>query len=378
MERAEAGPGTVRNAGDAVDLVRFAPCVGARVAVWTGAWDAFDADAIVVRADGLDRISVCARSRIARVGAGVSAGELSAALAPYGLISSAAGLKHERVADLALTGGIGWFARKYGMVSDDVVAFEMVDADANLLRASAHENEDLFWALSGGGAGFGLVTAVEVQLHAEPDVCGGTIVWPAAAAAEVMAAMSEVAASASEGLSVRVTRAQVPGTAATVSMSAAFLGPEEEARVMLKPFAALGGEVLDTCRLLAPVEIGGFAGDPVEPVPGRARAAVVSGLDDILDALDVPDASAVQVRQLGGRLAEASTKGPHGALEGEFAVFLTGPAARREAVTARTPLAWLGAGDPVSRAFGEAELGRLREIKAAWDPNGVFVGRCLD
>jgi FAD/FMN-containing dehydrogenase len=394
MERAEAGPGSVLNAGDAVDLVRFAPCVGARLATgtdgWDGwdGWDGFDADTIVVRTDGLDRISVCPRSRIARVGAGVRAGELGAALAPHGLIASVAGSTHERVADLALTGGIGWFARTYGLASDDVVAFEVVDADANLLRASAHENEDLFWALSGGGAGFGLVTAVEVQLHPAPEAFGGTIVWPAAAASEVMAALTEVVASAPEELSVRVTVARVPGTAATVSMSAAFLGTEEDARVALKPFAALGGEVLDTCRTLAPAEIGGFAGDPVEPVPGRAGAAVVSGVDDALAALAVPDASAVQVRHLGGRLAEDSTKGPHGALDGEFAVLLTRSAntattstsaASTSASTtaARTPLAWLGAGDPVSRAFGVAELARLREIKAAWDPNGVFVGRDL-
>ena len=377
MERAETGPGTVLNAGDAADLVRFAPCVGARVATGTDGWDDFDPDTIVVRTDGLDRISVCARSRIAKVGAGVRAGELGAALAPYGLMASVAGSTHERVADLALTGGLGWFARKYGLASDDAVAFEVVDADANLLRASAHENEDLFWALSGGGAGFGLVTAVEVQLHPAPEAFGGTIVWPAAAASEVMAALAEVVASAPEELSVRVTAARVLGTAATVSMSAAFLGAEEDARVALKPFAALGGEVLNTCRSLPPAEIGGFTGDPVEPVPGRARAAVLSEIDDALGALAVPEASAVQVRHLGGRLAESSAKGPHGALDGEFAVFLAGPAARREAVTARTPLAWLGADDPVARAFGDAELTRLREIKAAWDPNGVFVGRCL-
>lgn len=139
MERVEAAVATVLDARDAADLVRFARYVGLRVATEDPRCGAVGADTIVVRTARLDRISVCPRSRIARVGAGVTAGELAAALAPYGLIASC----------------------------DDVTAFEVVDADGNLLRASAHENEDLFWALSGRGVGFALVTAVEMQLHAE-------------------------------------------------------------------------------------------------------------------------------------------------------------------------------------------------------------------
>jgi hypothetical protein len=142
---------------------------------------------------------------------------------------------------------------------------------------------------------------------------------------------------------------------------------------------------------VGPGGIGGFACDPVEPVPGRSRAELLSGLDDAaLDALleSADPLLAVQVRQLGGRLAAVSAKGPHGAVGGEFGVFLAGSgsgsdsgarqaevaAALGAAVTGRKPLAWLGAGEPLSRAFGAQELERLREVKAAWDPAGVFVG----
>jgi hypothetical protein len=92
-----------------------------------------------------------------------------------------------------------------------VVAFEVVDADGNLVRASAHENEDLFWALCSGGAGFGLVMAVEVRLHAEPEVFGGTMVWPIAAVSEVLAALEDVVESAPEELAVRLTLGRAAG-----------------------------------------------------------------------------------------------------------------------------------------------------------------------
>jgi FAD/FMN-containing dehydrogenase len=343
MERAEAAVGTVLDAEDAADLVRIARHVRARVTtegLGGAAVGPVCADTITVRTDRLNRISICPRSRSARVGAGVSAGELAAALAPHGLIATSGdALYTGGVAELALTGAIGRFARKHGLASDDVTAFEVVDADGNLLRASAHENEDLFWALSGGGAGFGLVTAVEVQLHAEPEMFDTTIVWPAAATREVLAALADVATSAPEELAVRVTVAPGSGAEATVAVSATFLGAEEDARVLLKPFKDVGGEVVVAADRL------------VEPVADPARAVLLSGLDD-----NVPTLAALpslHLRHLGGRLAEPSAKGPHGALDGEFAVFL---------------------GEPAPRTFRAREWERLREVKAVWDPDGAFAG----
>jgi FAD/FMN-containing dehydrogenase len=389
MERDEAAVVVAADAEDVADLVRFAQYTGIRVATEAVGRAEAGADTVEVSISRLNRISVCPRSRTARVGAGVSAGDLAAAVAPHGLVAMCGGSAHERVVDLALGGGIGWFARKYGIASDEVTAFEVVDAYGNLLRASAHENEDLFWALSGGGDGFAFVTAVETRLHAEPELFGGTLAWPAAAAREVFAVLEDVVAAAPEELTVWATVSRVPGTPATVSVSSAFLGPEEEGRVLLKPFVALGGEAMDTRAAVGIPGGGAFACDPVQPIPGRSRAELLSGLDDAaLDVLLDPadPLLAVQVRQLGGRLAEASAKGPHGAISGRFAVFLAGSGARQAeavaalggSVTGRKPLAWLGSGEPVSWAFGAGALDRLREVKAAWDPAGVFAGRDLD
>src|SRR5438309_12074888 len=98
MERAEAAVGTVLDAEDAADLVRIARHVRARVATEGLGSGAVCTETIVVRTDRLNRISICPRSRIARVGAGVAAKDLAVALAPHGLIATCGDSPYERVA----------------------------------------------------------------------------------------------------------------------------------------------------------------------------------------------------------------------------------------------------------------------------------------
>ncbi|HYX76838.1 MAG TPA: FAD-binding oxidoreductase, partial [Gaiellaceae bacterium] len=143
-------------------------------------------DAVVIDLSEMQEVDVDPRGRTARAEGGATLGVLNDATHEHGLATTGGIISTTGIGGLTLGGGIGYLARGFGLSCDNLVSAEVVTADARQVTASENENEDLFWALRGGGGNFGVVTAFEYQLHPVEQVYGGPIVYELDDAATVL------------------------------------------------------------------------------------------------------------------------------------------------------------------------------------------------
>jgi hypothetical protein len=158
-----------KDASDIAAAVRVASQHGVALAVRGGghnvAGSAVADGAIVVDLRGMRGVTVDAQAQTVRVQGGATLGEIDAATQEHGLAVPMGVVTETGIAGLTLGGGLGWLRRKHGLTVDNLISAEVVLADGRIVRASASENDDLFWAIRGGGGNFGVVTEFEFRAH---------------------------------------------------------------------------------------------------------------------------------------------------------------------------------------------------------------------
>lgn len=206
--------------------------------------------AVMIDLSLMRQVTVDPVARLAYAQGGCLLRDLDAAIAPHGLACPAGVVSHTGLGGLALGGGYGWLATKWGLTCDHIVSAEVVLADGSVVEASdgpPGQHEDLLWALRGGGGNFGVVTRFTLRLRPVPDVYYWTSAYPLEAAGEALSAYRDFAGRQPVDLHV-VGSLKYAGEQAWIpawlrrrpalSLSAAWFGEHDGASAALAPLLA--------------------------------------------------------------------------------------------------------------------------------------------
>ncbi|HEU4973749.1 MAG TPA: FAD-binding oxidoreductase [Baekduia sp.] len=399
-----------RTAGDVAAVVRFAAEHGLRVAP-QGTGHGASArsgleDSVLVNFAHMRAVEIDARRRRARAEAGALWIDVVEPASAQGLAALAGSSPDVGVVGYALGGGIGWLARAFGLCSNSVTAIEVVTADGEQRRCDHEHDPELFWALRGGSGSYAVVTAIELQLIAVPEVYAGAMLWPWERAREVLHAWREWTADAPEAATTSARILQVPPAPDIpapvrgrqfVVIDGAVLGTEPFARDVLAPLRALGPEI-DLFAMAPPAALSRIHMDPEHPVPGATTHAMLEDLPaeaiDAMVAVAGPGSGspllAVELRHAGGALARVPAgAGALSRLQAPYVMFSVGalmapemaePVAAHLArvdeafapwASARSYLNFADVPTDTSRVYPDDTFAALRAIKATYDPTDL-------
>jgi len=410
-------PGAVvrcAGAADVVRAVRFARDHDLELSVRGGghniAGSAVREGALLIDLTPMKSVQIDTGRRTARVEPGVILGEFDNEAQAFGLATPLGINSTTGVAGLTLGGGFGWTSRKLGMSVDNLLSVDIVTADGELRRASESDNEDLFWAVRGGGGNFGIVTAFEFRLHpVGPEVLSGLIFYPQEKAAELLPRYRRIVAEAPDELTCWVVLRKAPplpflpdevhGTDVII-FAACYIGDMAEGEKAVAPLRALGTPIAD---VIGPHPFTGWqaAFDPLL-TPGARNywkshdfTELSEGLTDVVldyaGRLPSPECE-IFIGHLGGavnRVAPDATAYPHrdsdfimnvhtrwqdAAQDGECVQWARDLfEATKQYATGGVYVNFLteDEADRVTGAYG-ANLDRLAAIKAKYDPENRF------
>jgi FAD/FMN-containing dehydrogenase len=402
-------PASVLRPGSTQDVqagIRFATRSGLRLSVRGGghgfAGFGTNDGGVVIALDRLADVEITDKEHhLVRIGGGATWGQVATALAPHGLAISSGDTKSVGVGGLTLSGGIGWKVRKYGLALDNLAAAEIVTAGGAIVRASAEQNPELFWAIRGGGGNFGIVTSFEFVAHPTTEVFFGRITFRASQAGTVLQGWADYLRNAPDALTSTMTVAN-PLTGdpdAALEIYVAFDGddPRVAARA-IDPIRRLGTMIDDGVALAAYPDIledGGAAPPGIRFMPRSAflyQHSVPEVLQILAEARTAPTSPIIALRSLGGavsRVPAHATAYPHREAELLLVTLDAGPEPLARAMRPARQGLWrrlaphvrgayasfldTAGVDDVTAIYPPAVYDRLSAVKRQYDPGNLFA-----
>ena len=237
---------------DVQAAVRFAREHGLEIAVRGGghnvAGHAVCDGGLMIDLSSMRGVHVDARARRAWAQGGATWGDYNRETQLHGLASTGGVVSSTGVGGLTLGGGLGWLMGKHGMAVDNLRAVELVTAAGEVVRASADEHPDLFWAVRGGGGNFGVATWLEFELHpVGPTVVAGLVAHPFAAARDVLRFYRDFTSKLPDELTVFAGLLHAPDGSGTklAAILTCHAGGLESGAAAVAPIKSFGTPVMD-------------------------------------------------------------------------------------------------------------------------------------
>jgi hypothetical protein len=352
---------------------------------------------LVLDMSGFRSIAIAAGKSYARLGGGMLCGAVEIETARAGVATVLGQCPSVGVGGFLLGGGVGPLMSKYGLGCDNILAAELVLADGRQVKASAHENPDLYWAIRGGGGNFGIVTAFEVALHPVSKVFAGNITLESADPREFLRAFREFVPTAPDELTLIALMSTEPNHKPQFEIQVCYLGEQGVGEKALAPLRQHPAVVHDTVQSRPYLELEQMVPADIPPSYHEHCGGFFAELDDrrieilanAFSSAPFPvDCFLIHLHGAVTRVPVAATPFPlrRDGIACDVAASWTprdGQRAAREwieALSTKLPVdedgTYVNGMDregesSVRRAYG-ANYARLQHLKARYDPHNLF------